>query len=491
MLRLFKRIIMEHLKYLIHRLTLILAVVVLATSCEIQKDFDYQPSGVDGKLEVNAWQYIQQNDSLSLLKEAIMYAGLETLFEASEGERTYIIPNNKAFRAYLTDNGYASVDGIPQPILRNLLRYHVVKASVLFTDPDLMPSNNPIAYETQNGQVMYLSHATNFTGIVNEGTNQQWQIRTSNLEATNGVLHVVNDLVYFSAPTGDANAPNPDLVLDTIYPIHDAYVNGGAQAGNNFGTNPLLKVKNVSDDGDYDRKAFIMFDLDEFQKEGVVTDMRFQIAVSFTHAKGVALDLYETPTTTWSESSLNFNNAVFPTGGPIATLTTTKVSNFGFDITDFYKGRTEEGGRLSLMLDGEAGSDETDDLASKEHTSLDPPMLIATLASGNSQLEIQTQNDITVESGGVFVFSNEVLELTGAAAGDIIYTIESAPSGGWLIKGASTLSEGAKFTQLDIELMNLVFIHNGTSTGADKLVLTARDRAGAILEDITLNINIQ
>lgn len=482
---------MEDLKYIIQRFTLILAVLVFATGCEVQKDFEYQPSGVDGALGISAWEYIQQNDSLSLLNDAIRYAGLETLFEGNTEGRTYIIPNNKAFRAYLTDNGYASVDAIPQPILRNLLRYHVVNASVLFTDPDLMPSNNPIAYETQNGQVMYLSHATNFIGIVNEGTNQQWQIRTSNLQATNGVLHIVNDLVYFSAPTGDAGAPNPDLVLDTIYPIHDAYVNGGGQSGNNFGSDPLLKVKNVSDDGDYDRKAFIMFDLDEFQKEGVVTDMRFQIAVSFTHAKGVALDLYQTPSTSWSESSLNFSNAVFPTGVPIASVTTTKVSNFAFDITDFYKGRTEEGGRLSLMLDGDAGTDETDDLASKEHSSLEPPMLIATLASGNSQLEIETQNDLTVENGGVFVFSNEVLELSGAAAMDIIYTIESAPSNGWLIKGASTLSEGAKFSQLDIELMNLVFIHNGTSTGADKLVLTARDRAGAILENIELNVNIQ
>lgn len=482
---------MKTIRYKTPILFTLLSVLLFAASCEVQENFEYQASGVDGELDVSAWEYIQQSDSLSLLHDAIIYADLKEIYTVGSDSRTYIIPNDKAFRNYLQENGYTSVEDIPKPILRNMLKYHVVNAHVIFTDPELSPSNKPIPYETENGQLMYLSHATNYIGIINQGTNQQWQIRTSNLEALNGVLHIVNDIVYFSAPTGDTDLPNPDLVLDTIYPIHDAYVNGGGQSTANFGTNPLLKVKNVSDDGDYDRKAFLMFDLDDFSKEGVVTDMRFQISVSFTHAKGVDLDLYETPSTDWSESSLNFNNAVFPTKPRIATLTTTKVSAFNFDITDHFKSRPEAGGRISLMLDGEAGSDETDDLASKEHSSLAPPMLIATLASGNSQLEIVTQNDISIENGGVSIVDNDILELKGAAAMDIIYTIESAPTNGWLIKGASTLTAGSKFTQLDIELMNLLFIHDGENSGQDELIVTARDRAGAILEDIKINIHVQ
>src|SRR5690606_34646976 len=280
---------------------------------------------------------MQQNDSLSLFRDAIAYAALEDLYAGTNDARTFIIPNNGAFRAYLKENEYSAVEDIPLPILRNMLKYHVVNDRVIFTDPDLMTANRPIAYTTENGQVMYLSHASNFIGIINEGTSTQWQIRPSNLEPLNGVIHIVNSVVHFSVPTGDVNAPNPDLVLDTIYPIHDAFVNGGSLSTANYGSDVLLKVKNVADDGDYDRKAFLMFDLDDFEKEGVVTDLRFQIAVSFTHAKGVALDLYETPSTSWSESSLNFSNAVFPENGPIASITTTKVPEFNFDITDFFK----------------------------------------------------------------------------------------------------------------------------------------------------------
>lgn len=466
-------------------------LVFAASSCEIQDSFEYKPSGVDGKLDVSAWKYVEQNDSTSLLREAIVHADLTELFDGNSTERTFIIPSNRAFRAYLKANAYSSVQDIPLPILRNMLKYHVVNARVIFTDPSLMPSNKPISYKTENGQTMFLSHGSNFVGIINEGTSQSWQINTSNLEPTNGVIHMVNSVVYFSVPTGDLNV-NPNLTLDTIYPIHDAYVNGGAESTKNFGSNPLLRIKHISHNGDYDRKAFLMFDLDHFKKEGVVTDMRFQISVSFTHGKGLPLDLFETANTTWSESSLNFSNAVFPQTPRIATVTTKSgVPAFNFDLTDYYKARTNHAGRVSFMLEGAKGADETNDLASKEHATLKPPMLIATLASGNSSLEIAKQSDVTVGYGEVFVFNNNILEVTGAAAADVIYTIESVPQNGWLIKGASTLRKGDKFTQLDIELMNLLFIHNGASRTSDEIVLTARDRAGAIIKDIKLKVSVQ
>ncbi|GHE39594.1 hypothetical protein GCM10017764_23550 [Sphingobacterium griseoflavum] len=457
--------------------------------CEIQEDFSYQPSGVDGKLGVSAWEYVQRNDSLSILREAITYAGLQDLYSGTDA-RTFVMPNNRALRTYLRENAYAGVQDVPLPILRNLLRYHVVNARVIFTDPDLMPANRPIAYPTANGQVMYLSHTSTFIGLINEGTSVQWQITTSNLEPTNGVIHVVNAVVYYAVPTGDTNAPNPDLVQDTIYPIADAFVNGGFESDLNFGSNPLLRVKHITGSGDYDRKAFLMFNLDDFSKDGVVTDMKLQLAVSFTHAKGVPLDLYETPSTTWTEAGLKFSNAVFPQGSPLARIITSKVSTFNFDITDYYKARNAAG-RVSFMLEGAAGADETNDIASKEHPTLNPPMLIATLASGLSNLEIVTQNDITVSSGGVFVFSEELLKIDGAAASDIIYTIEQVPQSGWLIRGASTLRAGARFTQADIDLNNLLFIHDGEQAGTDRLVLSARDRAGALLEDIQINIYAQ
>ncbi|TJZ62205.1 DNRLRE domain-containing protein [Sphingobacterium olei] len=468
------------------------AILILFSSCEIQEDFKYQPSNVDGKLDLNAWDYIQQSDSLSFLQQAITYAEVQSLFNGSEA-KTYILPNNAAFRTYLRENQYSTVEDIPLPILRNILRYHTVKDRVIFTDPALAPSNRPIAYETENGQVMYLSHNSSFIGLINEGTNVQWQIRTSNLEPTNGVIHVVNSVVYYSAPTGEAAAPNPNLIRDTIYALHDSYVNGPPSAGTNFGTATTLRLKNLNGNSEVDRRVYLLFNFDDFKKDGIVTDMQLKIQTAFTAGKGVFTYLYDVPGyTDWTETAINFNTAQKPPAGtsPIASFIAVAGQPFVFDVTGFYNTKPDHG-RVTFMLDAQAGSDETTDLASKEHPTLAPPMLIAILASGVSTLTLDANAGINVSSGGVFVLDKEVLEVSGAAAADIAYTVDDISSNGWLIKGANILRPGDRFTQLDIDLKNILFIHNGENNAASTIGLSARDRSGGLVDDISVNINVQ
>ncbi len=171
-------------------------LVLLFVKCEIQKDFEYEYSNVGGKLSVNAWEFIQQTDSLSLMEQAVTTAGLQNLFTEST-EKTFIVPRNSAFRAYMKTNGFKTISAIPLATLQNVIKYHVVKARVIFSDPT-MQANNPIAYDTESGKVMYLSRNTNYQGLINQGTKKSWTIITSNLEPTNGVLHVTADVVYLS-----------------------------------------------------------------------------------------------------------------------------------------------------------------------------------------------------------------------------------------------------------------------------------------------------
>ena len=171
-------------------------LILLFVKCEIQKDFEYEYSNQGGKLKVNAWEFIQQDDSLSLMEEAVTTAGLQNLFTAST-EKTFIVPRNKAFRTYLKSNGYKTISAIPLATLQNVVKYHVIKAKVIFSDPT-MQANNPIAYDAENGQIMYLSRNTSYQGLINQGTKKSWTIYISNLEPTNGVLHVTADVVYLS-----------------------------------------------------------------------------------------------------------------------------------------------------------------------------------------------------------------------------------------------------------------------------------------------------
>ncbi|MDN3593438.1 CBM96 family carbohydrate-binding protein [Zunongwangia endophytica] len=464
------------------------AMLCLLIGCEIQENFEYQKSGTTGELGVTAWEFIQANDSLTLLESAISKANLESLYNGMDA-RTFIAPTNQAFKQYLATNAYASLEEVPLPILKNTLKYHIVKEVVLFTNPDLAESNNPIAYDTENGQLMFLSHNTNYQGLVNEETSKQWTIVTSNLEPKNGAIHVVSSIVYFSAPAGNLNIPDSSVKTDTIYPHHDTYINGGSSSGVNYGGDVLIKVKNVTDNGDYDRKGFLMFDLKDFDDEGVITDVKLEMAVKFTAAKGVAMNLFTSKDTLWNETSLTFDNATLPEGDPIASLTTTKISTFAFDVTDYYNSLDNKQ-KVSFVLDGEPGTDETDEFATKENTTHNAPILIATIASGNNVLVLQTNKGFTVQGGETFVLSNEIVEVTGADASDIIYNLEEAPLNGWLIRGADILKPGDRFTQFDVNSRNMIYISNGSGT-SDGIVVSARDRAGSSLESFLLDIAIQ
>lgn len=169
--------------------------ILFFTQCEIQEDFEYDHITTQGKLDINAWEFIQQTDSLSLLEEAIKAAGLQNFYSGST-DYTFIMPKNKGFRSYLATNGYSDISDIPEENLKDVLEYHIVEAHVNFSDPELIESNDPVAYETIGGEIMYLSRNNIYQGVINQDTQMSWTIVTSNIEVTNGVIHVTNDVVY-------------------------------------------------------------------------------------------------------------------------------------------------------------------------------------------------------------------------------------------------------------------------------------------------------
>lgn len=467
--------------------------LALVVSCEIQEDFKYQPAGVDGVLGVSAWEYIQTNNDFEQLRRAITRTGLESLYQ--DQERTFMVPNNTAFDRYLQSSGYSAVDDIPLPILRNILRYHIVNDRVIFTDPDIA-RDRPVAYNTENGQTMYLSRNNNYQGLINQGTARQWEIRTSNLEPTNGVIHVIDFIVYFSAPAID-DSTDTTLERDTIYVLHDSFV-AGHTAGDanftnsNYGSEPLLRPKKIpgTGTGTYDRRGYLMFDLDDFTKPGIVIDMTLKLEVIFSRG-GYDLDLFNVPDNNWTESTITWNTAPAAADGRVAFVQTVGgATAFNFDITNFYKDESPDG-RVSFMLDTEPWPNGVDDLASKEHGTREGPMIIATLATGVNELVVEANELAAVPSGGAFVINTSVLEISGAESGDIIYTVDAPPTKGWLVRGADMVGESGQFTQADIESLSLLYIHDGEHSGEDIMVLSARDRTGAVLEDIEFKISIQ
>jgi len=470
-------------------------LVLLATSCEIQENFKYEPANVDGVLGVTAWEFIQTHPEFEVLRSAIIRTDLQSLYQ--DEERTFIIPNNNAFNTYLKNSTYNSVEDIPEPILRNMLRYHIVKDRVIFTDPNI-ERDLPIAYETENGQTMFLSRNNNYIGQINQGTTKQWEIRTSNLEPLNGVMHAVNEIVYFSAPAVD-NSSETTMEKDTIYAIHDSFVAGGANENTNYNSNQYIRPKRMlTTDGNSadDRKGYLMFNLDDFDKPGIVIDMHLSLKVYFARG-GYDIHLFEVASSDWTESTITGSNAPVPTQPMISSVFSPAVGGdnrpgtLSLDITNYYRNASPTG-RASFMLDTQPWANGVDEYYTKETP--DPmlrPMLVATLATGQNNLVLEKNEPVLVPKGGSEVLNEDILKISGAEASDIIYTIHTAPANGWLIRGADVMVQNDEFLQADLQSLSLIYIHNGESSGEDTLVLSAKDRTGAVLEDIEVKINIQ
>jgi len=424
-----------------------------------------------------------------MLAQAISIAGLDDFYSRSD-LHTFIAPTNEAFRKYLTTNKYANIAAVPVPILRNVLLYHIVKNKTVFSDTTYNQRNNPVAFETENGQWMYLSRNNNYQGMINEGTNKSWTISISNLEPTNGALHIVPELVYFSARTG-GGAPEMPLASDTIYAIQDAYTNGGGLSTTNYGLNPLLRSKNVDNVGEYDRKIYMMFDLNDIAATGQLRKASIEVGVSFTAAKGLRLYLYNVPDTSWSERTLNWSNAPAASATPIASLVTSKVSEFKWDCTGFIAAQLVRPRKIAILIDADPRGDETNDLISKENAANKPPRLVTTFSSGNSKLAMGINEGLAVAKGGVKVLTSSVLKMEGAAHEDITYKLVSVPAKGWLITGSTILTAGSTFTQLDLDVNNIVYVHGNADNSGDRFKISVGDPDGGIIDPFDFNITIQ
>lgn len=189
---------------IIHNIRVKAVVLVIAAltlfSC-IQNNFEYEPSTTSetGKFNGTAMDFINSTrplDSLSLIKEAITLTGLQALYNQA-GPRTFVLPRNPGFRAWLKTNQFATLSAVPVATLSEVLKYHIVKTYYYTQDPQFINSNVPIQYQTEGTNPLFFSHDGNFQVVVNQGTKKSFTIFVSNIRPTNGIIHVSQDVVYY------------------------------------------------------------------------------------------------------------------------------------------------------------------------------------------------------------------------------------------------------------------------------------------------------
>ena len=165
----------------------------------------------DDTPERNIVQLAQANPDLSILVEAVVAAGLvDTL---STGNLTVLAPTNAAFAALLAELGTTKAALLANvPLLKAVLSYHVLGQRVRSANVPLGKALVPLGggffkIESSNGLK------------VTDGRNRVARITATDLQASNGVVHVVDRVLLPADKTIVATAqalPDFSILVEAV-----------------------------------------------------------------------------------------------------------------------------------------------------------------------------------------------------------------------------------------------------------------------------------
>lgn len=161
---------------------MVMVASAVLTSCS--KDDDTTPS------EQNIYQTAKANPDLSSLVAAIDKAGLSDELSNSAASFTVFAPTNDAFSAFLSANGFNSLNDVPVDVLTSVLLNHVVDGKKMAADL-ITGYVNTLA--TFGSTTSHLSLYVNTSaGVTLNGSSK---VTAADVKASNGVVHVVDQVI--------------------------------------------------------------------------------------------------------------------------------------------------------------------------------------------------------------------------------------------------------------------------------------------------------
>ena len=139
------------------------------------------------------------NPDFSILVSALQKAGLVDALQG-EGPFTVFAPTNAAFEKLLGELNITAEELLAQPDLAKVLTYHVVSGKVMAAD-----LKDGMTATTLNGE--NLTFDLSGTPMVNQSN-----ITTTDIEATNGVIHVIDTVLVPS----NFQLQETDLAADQV-----------------------------------------------------------------------------------------------------------------------------------------------------------------------------------------------------------------------------------------------------------------------------------
>jgi transforming growth factor-beta-induced protein len=124
-----------------------------------------------------------QSNLTSLVAALTKYPDLVATLSGS-GNFTVFAPTNAAFTALLSTVGQTSIDDVPEDVLKSLLQYHVITSGAVLSTQ--LTAGNVVTANTE-------SIAVTITGGIR--LNGSTQVVTADVEASNGVVHIVDQVL--------------------------------------------------------------------------------------------------------------------------------------------------------------------------------------------------------------------------------------------------------------------------------------------------------
>lgn len=176
------------MKNLLSKLTLIALVFstsLVFTSCEEETDGAETTNPINKSIV----QIASDDANFSILVEALVKADLVTALEA-EGPYTVFAPTNDAFEALFTKLGVSGINDLSAEALAPILLYHVVGG-------DIRAANLTNGYVTTMSTSTPDNMGSSVLVNIDNGVmlNSASSVTTADLVGTNGVIHVINEVI--------------------------------------------------------------------------------------------------------------------------------------------------------------------------------------------------------------------------------------------------------------------------------------------------------
>ncbi len=155
--------------------------------------------------------FVATNPDYSSLNAALEAANLKSTFEGTT-EFTVFAPNNAAFDAFLSANGFASLSDVPVDVLTQVLLNHVQEGAI--TSGDLSTGYiESMSTAGPGGENLSLYINTD-DGVT---INGMATVTTANVQVDNGIIHAVNAVIGLPDITTFATAdPTFELLVAAL-----------------------------------------------------------------------------------------------------------------------------------------------------------------------------------------------------------------------------------------------------------------------------------